>query len=476
LIDSIPTIQDRVLATLARHPRTSWCLSTLLALALAWRRFLSGRHSPFASDIEQYHHPVTRELVRAWSEGRIPLWTDRVYLGFPYLADPQTAAWYPGTLLVAWLGPHYGYTIFLFLHSLLACAGMTGLVRSHGGSFGAGWTAGLVVALSGFFAIEAQHPGLFAILCWVPAGLWTLHRLFDGPTPQRFAAAALVLALMIFAGTLQVLFGVVIVYGFYLAGLAIDASRAHGWRNAARCAGAVIGSQLLGLGLAAVVLLPATAHLSQTARALGMSYAFGSMGSVHPLQLLGAFSNTAELGLGAGLELGFDGASLFLGGLTLPLAIVGLARTRSALGSMIALGVVVCGFLVLGRFGWLHPFLYDAFPGSIGSLRGVGRALGPASILLALLMGLGLHALARPDENARRLLTALLAGALGVQALVWWSAATPLPSAALGSHLVLLSALVLAWLCRRNSRTLQAGLIVLAALDLVGAASAAGTS
>jgi len=83
--------------------------------------------------------------VRAWSQGHLALWTDRVYLGFPFFADPQTAAWYPGTLLVAGFGPHLGYVLFLLAHTLLAALGTTGWARSHGCGWPAAWAAGLVV-------------------------------------------------------------------------------------------------------------------------------------------------------------------------------------------------------------------------------------------------------------------------------------------------------------------------------------------
>ena len=126
--------------------------------------------------------------------------------------------------------------------------------------------------------------------------------------------------MMSFAGTLQVLFGAVIVYAFYVAGLALDALRERGGREALRSLAGAGGAQLLGLCLAAVVLLPTFAHFPHTARALGMTQAFGSMGSVHPLQLLGFVVNDAAAQLGGGLAFDFDGASFYAGALTLPLA------------------------------------------------------------------------------------------------------------------------------------------------------------
>jgi len=309
-----------VARSLTRRPAVGSAVTTFLVLAVAWRRFLDGSHSPFFDDVEQYHYPVSLELARAWSEGRLALWTDRVYLGFPFFADPQTAAWYPGTLLIVGLGPHLGYVLFLFFHSLLAAAGATGLARSHGCAWPAAWASGLLVSLAGYFAHEIRHPGLFAILAWLPAWLWATHLLFQKQTARRVALAGLPVAMMILAGTLQVLFGAAILYGFYIAGLGLDAWQKHAGRRALQALAASIAAPLLGLCLAAVVLLPTLAHFPHTARALGMSYAFGSMGSVPPVQVL-SFVLAPAAGL-FGFASDFGTASFYVGALSLPLAVV----------------------------------------------------------------------------------------------------------------------------------------------------------
>jgi len=452
---------------LRRGPAAVCVALTALAVVISWRRFLGGQHSPFTSDIEQYHHPVTRELARAWSEGRIPLWTDHVYFGFPFFADPQTAAWYPGTLLVATLGPHRGYVLFLLLHSLVAALGTTGLVRSHGGAWSAAWASGLMVALSGYFAHEAQHPGLFAILAWIPTWLWTTHAVFLRPSPPRVAAAAVAAALLVLPGTLQVLFGAVIVYACYVASLCVDTLRERGRRAALTGLATTLGAQLLGLCLTAVVWLPALAHLPRTARALGMTYDFASMGSLHPLQLLGVFVRSAATSLAGGAELGFGGASFYMGALTLALAGVGLASARRALPLALGAASAVIALLALGRHGWLYPLLFGWAPGAAGTLRGVGRAMGPGSVGLALLAGLGLQRLGRPDARILRLLGVLLVASLACHGLVLAARPGPTRNPALYSAIVLALALGVWAVGRRQPRVLRLGLAVLVALDLV---------
>ena len=449
----------------ARRPAASCAAGTLFVLGIAWRRFLDGSHSPFSGDVEQYHYPVTLELARAWSDGRLPLWTDRVYLGFPFFADPQTAAWYPGTLLVVALGPHLGYVVFLFSHSLLAAAGAAGLARSHGCAWPAAWVSGLIVSLSGYFAHEIRHPGLFAILAWVPIWLWATHRIFLERTPARVALAAVPVAMMIFAGTLQVLFGAVIVYGFYVAGLGLDARRDRGGRDALRGVAASLAAPLLGLCLAAVVVLPTLAHFPHTARALGMTYAFGSMGSVPPLQLVSAFFESAPALLGNAS--GFDATSFYLGALSLPLAVVSLVGVRRVVPVALALCLTAITVIAMGEHGGLHPLLYSWMPEALGILRGMGRALGPGTVCLALLAALGLQRLGDPTSRLQRVFGALLLLAAAAHGLVLWLAREPLAFESLAGILVLAAAFGL-WSARqRHPRILQPGLAALVVLDLV---------
>ncbi|MEE2672168.1 MAG: YfhO family protein [Myxococcota bacterium] len=449
---------------LARRPAATGAAGTLLVLGMAWRRFLDGSHSPFSGDVEQYHYPVTLELARAWSDGRLPLWTDRVYLGFPFFADPQTAAWYPGTLLVVALGPHFGYIAFLFVHSVLAAAGATGLARSHGCAWPTAWVSGLIVSLSGYFAHEIRHPGLFAILAWVPTWLWATHRIFSKPTPARVALAAVPVAMMIFAGTLQVLFGAVIVYAFYVAGLGLDARRERGGRNALRAVAASLAAPLLGLCVAAVVALPTLAHFPHTARALGMTYAFGSMGSVPPLQLLSTFFESAPVLLGGAADL--DATSLYLGALTLPLALVALLGVRRILPVALTLCLIAIAVIAMGEHGSLHPLLYSWMPEALGILRGMGRALGPGTVCVALLAGLGLQRLGDPTSGLQRVFGALLLIAAAAHGLILWGAREPLAFESLGGILVLAAALCLWIASQRRPGILQPGLAALVVLDL----------
>lgn len=418
-----------------------WIASYVLVIPFAWRGFLFGEHSPFTSDIRHFHHPMTRAVVRALGEGHLPLWSDHTFLGFPLLADPQTALFYPGTLLPAALGPHWGYVLFLIAHSLVAAIGMFALMRSHGVENLGAWCAGLMVALSGYFAHEAQHPGLFAILCWIPTWLWTTHRFMRRPTPLGAIGAAAVVAMMMFAGTLQVLFGAIIFYGFYVIGLTVEIRARSGTDVAAKRFMLIFLVELLGLALAAVSLLPAVEHLPTTARALGMTYDFASMGSVHPVEWLGMFLNGSTRWLGAGLALDHEGASFYIGSLAVPLVVMGLLAKRSALSIWITIAVVTLIVVAMGRNGSLHPWLFEQSPGLVGGLRGMGRALGPAAVGIAFLAAVGIQRLAEGGARVDRLLWIGLAVVIAAHAVAFAMSGV-MPTTALWSGGIAILALI----------------------------------
>lgn len=381
--------------TAARPDRTRWLVPLVAGLALSaahfWPLLFEGR-SLYADDIRHYHVPMLEAWWAAISNGRLPLWTDHSYLGFPLIADPQVATFYPGTWLVAALGPVAGYAWLTWLHLLIASAGTFRLARSFDATLLASGVAAALLAQCGFFANEIQHPGLLAILCWMPWWWWITHRAMQGGRLRDVVVLALVVALMLFAGTLQVLLGGLILYAFFFLGLVARALDRETRAVALRGIGMVGAGNLLGLALAAIVIAPAVAHLPLTARALGMTYDFAAMGSLHPVDLLGvSLDGAAAARVAAGGEpLEFANLSFYLGAFTLPLALLGWVSLERRFAVCFGLGFALLVAIGMGRHAPVHPWLFETWPSVFEGFRGMSRALGPLSIALALLAGLGL--------------------------------------------------------------------------------------
>ncbi len=149
------------------------------------------------------------EAMRQLYEGRVPLWTNRVGCGFPFLANPQTQSLYPPTLLGEWLlgvGRKFGIgrdqplplrsarlmAWLAFLHTLLALTGAYLLIRSFGISQLASLVGSAAYGLGSFQTSWALLPTLPATAAWLPLTLWLVRQLFASVQTKQNSIARLV--------------------------------------------------------------------------------------------------------------------------------------------------------------------------------------------------------------------------------------------------------------------------------------------
>ncbi len=149
------------------------------------------------------------EAMRQLYEGRIPLWTNQVGCGFPFLANPQTQSLYPPTLLGEWLlevGRKFGIgrdqplplrsarlmAWLAFLHTLLALAGAYLLIRSFGISRWASFIGSAAYGLGSFQTAWALLPTLPATAAWLPLTLWLVRQIFASVQAKQNGTAKLV--------------------------------------------------------------------------------------------------------------------------------------------------------------------------------------------------------------------------------------------------------------------------------------------
>lgn len=102
--------------------------------------------APF-SDFSISHYPNALEIQRAlWTDGTIPLWSDRILSGYPLFANPLSSLYYPPHWLV-WLLPlPWGLNLIAALHLVFGVWGMFGLLRDHNASHGAASIGALAFA------------------------------------------------------------------------------------------------------------------------------------------------------------------------------------------------------------------------------------------------------------------------------------------------------------------------------------------
>ena len=117
-----------------------------------------------------YFYPLRSYIAETLGQGRLPLWNPYLFAGTPYLANPQTAVFYPGTWLFAVLDVPRAYALNFLAHSGSPGSAFYAFARV---TLGLGRVAGVVggaaFAFSGFMNGQAGHINQFSVAAWLPA-------------------------------------------------------------------------------------------------------------------------------------------------------------------------------------------------------------------------------------------------------------------------------------------------------------------
>ncbi|MCP4543689.1 MAG: YfhO family protein [Chloroflexi bacterium] len=338
-----------------------------LVIALFWKIALAGRVLA-GGDIFTYFYPYWAEATRAIRAGRLPLWNPYLFMGSPFLANSQVGFFYPLNWLLWLLFPaHQSVHLTIVLHLCLAALNgyLWGRVSLKLGQVGA-WTVGAVFALGGYLGAQVEHVNQLQGLAWLPLMLI----LYDQLASRRVGKAAwvglvMVVGLVFLAGHTQTAFISLVGLAVYGLGPALwRGLRERKWRGLARRMLLLASAVGLGIGLAAVQLVP-TWELSRfsvragglpfnervsfslsplyTARALLPSF----VGPVHPEHI----EYVAYVGI-VGLALAVIAMRNFKSKIANPKSSILLA----VLGLFLSLGLYNPFYLILARFvpGFAH--------------------------------------------------------------------------------------------------------------------------
>ncbi len=357
------------------------------------RRWLAS--GDFTDQFYAFRYYQAREL---WS-GRWPLWNPYTFSGSPFLADIQSAVYYPIGLLIILLAGRSGLSLFAvevevmvhyFLVSLFTYLFVRRLTRNR-------W-AGLVGSLVySYGSYLTSYPKLqMAILegqTWVP--LILLAVLCAGEEEGRgnrrrssawLTLGGLGLALSALAGHAQTF-----LLAFYTVLAYLIFTFFPAWRRATagekvRLAARLLLLPAVGLGAAAAQWLPSVEYMRLSTRAhLGFAQAGGGF----------LYSDLLALVL-PGLRV------IYIGVLPLILAVLALVLERRRETTFWGVTAVVALLLSLGRRTVLFTLFYLFVPG-FNLFQGQERALQVFSLAAAVLAGVGTarltRSLARPVKD-----------------------------------------------------------------------------
>ncbi|MDQ6798961.1 MAG: hypothetical protein M3011_13265 [Actinomycetota bacterium] len=226
-------------------------------------------HNPLLSDIAYQLYPWFQFVGRALHQGHFPQWNPAVLGGLAVTPNGFVSLYYPPTWLAAVFSPFVAYNLFVLFHFVLGALGTYAFSRVLGARRAAAWVAGLLAFTAAFWVHWSLHLGQLGGFVWLPWALAAGHRLVDAPSPRRVAMLAGVYGLWWLGGNPQYVYDGTVVLGGYIVGylvlLGVGNGRLAPRALLLRLAG-VGGALVLGLGLAAPILLPTLGATNQILR------------------------------------------------------------------------------------------------------------------------------------------------------------------------------------------------------------------
>lgn len=336
----------------------AWRLFLYLPVTLGQRVFSEG-------DITWLFLPLRTELARAIGEGRLPLWTPALQAGFPLFAEGEVAALYPVNLFFHRIfSPPIGLSYTILFNLSWATIGMylfcrAFVLRPASASLGA-----FVFGAGGYLTAQLPHAPHVAVASWLPWLLFFQQKHFQarqqGQSLLWFLALSMAVALQLLGGFPQ--FAAFNLFTLNLFALAINFFQHQSSiapKPFLRSVGATvfvsISATLLGVGLAAIQLLPTVELIGLSIRGEEMSRAFFSSYSLAPTALAQFVGPFASLGVPQAANTEYWG---YLGVLPLLLALLAPVTRRDARTWFFFAFGVVCLLLALGGNTPLYDWLY----------------------------------------------------------------------------------------------------------------------
>jgi len=376
--------------------RLLWPGFALGVLIFYWTPLFDGQ-AAIQWDAVDVHYSAQKYFEQSLRTTGLPHWTPFEYSGMPFLADPQTAAWYPlhWPFFLAGITPR-ALEWELALHAFLSLGGAFLLAKKLLDHAGAAAMAAVFYAFGGFFAGHSSHLGMFETAALLPWLLWAAVTAVETGAPRAIVGTGLIAGLIVLAGHFQTA-----LYSFFALALLMAVRRGPVMRRALVIAAAVG----IGFLLSAVQVLPGLELAAQSIRASADTHAAtnaplnpGALATLLLPDFYGAVSGEYK-GPGDVTQFYF-----YQGLLLVPLAVAGLAR-RKTIAIPLAL-IVPAMWYALGPGAGLYSVL-TLLPG-FKSVRAPVHIWFVVALGLALAAGAGFAWLAERFRS-RWVLAAILA-------------------------------------------------------------------
>jgi hypothetical protein len=414
----------------ARSRRASeawlWLLGLLGVISVSQIDGLLGNIVPYERDTSVFYFPLMSWVGQQLRQGQFPLWTPQFFGGYPLFADGEIGLAYPPALLaLLTLSPDRAFLVLRLVHLYLAAAGMFFLARTWRLPYPSAALAGLVFTLGNFLQAQIHHENIVRTASWLPLILACVEMGLQASTwrPRlvwtALASLALGLAgLSLHSQVLAIELLMLAAYGAMRWAVGpLGIRDKGGWlARLGTVARVCVPTVVVGLGLAAVQLVPLIELAGFSARGNGIPYDQAAAYSVTPvglLQLVFPYLFRGQGSLQWGLWTHWE-SYVYIGLAPLVLATIALVCDRrrevAAWGIIGGLGLI----LSLGQYSPINlDYALWLMPGLSG-LRAPGRFTFAVVLAGAMLAAYGLAWLMYDEQRSYAAFRRTLASLLGV--------------------------------------------------------------
>ena len=222
------------------------------ALTLFCLPLFTGAVSALTGDNVTHSLPMNQLVERAAQGQSFRFWDPNVSFGFPVYAEGTLGLFHPWKLLLLGALPLLTAHDLLYLSSFVLAASCGFFVaRRLGSSVGFALIAGLAIAFSPASLWNLYNVSYALSIAWSALALVAFERWYAAPSGRRLAALAAAIALALLAGYVPTVFAL-----FLFLGVALAIRFAFEPRQIATHAPGFVAAVALGIGLAALQVLP----------------------------------------------------------------------------------------------------------------------------------------------------------------------------------------------------------------------------
>ncbi|OGF45906.1 MAG: hypothetical protein A2452_06215 [Candidatus Firestonebacteria bacterium RIFOXYC2_FULL_39_67] len=366
----------------------------ILLCVFFWSELVFLNKIPFFRDIILQFYPWQIFADNSVSSGVVPLWNNFSGCGSPFIANLQSAVFYPLKLIFYLMPLVAAVKLYVVSHFVLAAIFMFYLAKDFKISGKAAFFSALVFTFNGYMVSRVEFFSVMSSSVWIPLIILLLKRLIETGKFKYFALSSLAVSMPVFAGSVQIYF-----YNFLIA-LAFVIwyswpGKKEWWRNT----GIYIAVTAMSLLLSSIQLLPFLEFVMNSVRQSGMPYSFASNWSLYPAKLINFLTPFIWGNPSISAYYGTDQfwVSCFYCGILSVLLIImyytakfsgKLKKTgESALIGYFSLILIFFLLLSLGKYGIIHRALYEILL-PFRMIRYPGVAIYGVVFCLALISGL----------------------------------------------------------------------------------------